>query len=107
MRPLHAHVSEQPAENEQCRAAYGCTPTELLVRCGVLGPRFTAVHATQLSDGDIVALGGSTVCMCPTTERDLADGIGPAGALAAAGAAVCIGSDSHAVVDPFEETRAV
>jgi cytosine/adenosine deaminase-related metal-dependent hydrolase len=47
------------------------------------------------------------VCLCPTTERDLADGIGPAGALAAAGVPLCLGSDSHAVIDPFEEARAV
>jgi formiminoglutamate deiminase len=108
-RPLHVHVSEQPAENRQVREAYGGTPTELLAAAGALGPATVAVHATHLSDGDIVALGGSAagVCLCPTTERDLADGIGPAGRLAAAGAALTLGSDQHAVVDLFEEARAV
>lgn len=107
--PLHAHVSEQPAENEACRTAYGMTPTALLATHGALGAAFTAVHATHLVDGDVAALGeyGCTVCMCPTTERDLADGIGPAGQLAAAGAALALGSDSHAVIDLFEEARAV
>ena len=52
-------------------------------------------------------LGGSTVCLCPTTERDLADGVGPARRLADAGAALATGSDSHAVIDPFEEARAI
>jgi formiminoglutamate deiminase len=105
--PLHVHLSEQPAENAECRAAYGCTPTELLDRHGVLGPRTTAVHATHLTDADIGLLGGSrtSVCLCPTTERDLADGIGPARRLHDAGARLCLGSDQHAVVDPFEEAR--
>ena len=107
--PLHAHVSEQPAENDQCRAAYGCSPTELLGRHGVLSSSFTAVHATHASDDDVTRIGasGSTCCFCPTTERDLADGIGPARALVDAGACLVVGSDSHAVIDLFEETRAV
>ncbi len=76
---VHAHVSEQPAENEACLAHHGRTPTRLLADAGVLTDRFTAVHATHLTDADIAALAaaGSTVAMCPTTERDLGDGIGP------------------------------
>ncbi|GAA1603316.1 formimidoylglutamate deiminase [Actinoplanes couchii] len=105
--PLHVHLSEQRAENEQCRAVHGCTPTELLDRHGILGPGTTAVHATHLTDGDVKLLGDSRtgVCFCPTTERDLADGIGPAAGLAAAGSPIGLGSDSHAVIDPFEEIR--
>jgi formiminoglutamate deiminase len=107
--PLHCHVSEQPAENDQCVAAYGITPVGLLDRHGLLGERFTAVHATHLTDTDIAALGtsGTAVCLCPTTERDLADGIGPALALRDAGSTLALGSDSHAVIDLFEEARAV
>jgi formiminoglutamate deiminase len=106
---LHVHLSEQPAENDDCRAAHGRTPAELLADAGALGPRTTAVHATHLSPGDVGLLGGTrtTVCLCPTTERDLADGIGPARALADAGAPLSLGSDSHAVVDQFEEARGV
>jgi formiminoglutamate deiminase len=106
---LHAHVSEQPRENEECLAAHGCTPVELLAQRGVLDRRFTAVHATHLTDRDVnlVATSRSRVCMCATTERELADGIGPTAALAVAGVELCIGSDSHAVIDPFEETRAI
>ncbi|SNY29632.1 formimidoylglutamate deiminase [Paractinoplanes atraurantiacus] len=106
-RPVHVHLSEQPAENEQCRAVHGCTPTELLDRHGLLGPNVTAVHATHLTGRDVKALGGSGtgVCMCPTTERDLADGIGPAGELAAHGSPLSLGSDGHAVIDMFEEIR--
>ena len=106
-RPLHAHVSEQVAENEQCIADHGRTPTAVLAQAGATGDHFTAVHATHLSSGDVKTLGASTVCMCPTTERDLADGIGPAARLRDAGAALAVGSDSHAVIDLFEEARAI
>jgi len=94
---------------EQCRAAFGCTPTELLDAQGLLDTNFTAVHATHLTETDIARLGSCqcTICMCPTTERDLGDGIGPTPELAAAGAELCLGSDSHAVIDQMEEARAV
>jgi formiminoglutamate deiminase len=107
--PLHVHVSEQTAENDDCLAAYGLTPTLLLADYEVLGPRTSAVHATHLTEEDIELIGETrtTVCMCPTTERDLADGIGPAAALRDAGSSMSLGSDSHAVIDLFEEARAV
>jgi formiminoglutamate deiminase len=105
--PLHVHLSEQRAENEQTRAVHGCTPTELLDRYGLLRDGTTAVHATHLTAGDVKTLGrtGTGTCFCPTTERDLADGIGPARDLADAGAPLSLGSDSHAVLDMFEEMR--
>jgi formiminoglutamate deiminase len=107
--PVHAHVSEQVAENRACLAAYRATPTEVLSQAGALGPRGTAVHATHVSGGDIELLGGGRchVCFCPTTEADLADGIGPARELADAGAMLTLGSDSHAVIDLLEEARRV
>ena len=105
--PLHAHLSEQPAENEACLAAYGVTPARLLDQAGALGPRTTVVHATHLAGDDIGLLGGSrtVACLCPTTEADLADGVGPARALAAAGCPLSLGSDSHAVIDLLTEAR--
>ncbi|MCO1657473.1 formimidoylglutamate deiminase [Pseudonocardia humida] len=108
-RPLHVHLSEQPAENAACLAAHGLTPTALLESEGLLGPTTTAVHATHLTGADIAALGasGTGACLCPTTERDLADGIGPAVELAVAGAPLSLGSDQHAVVDLVEEARAL
>ncbi len=107
--PLHVHVSEQPAENDACIAAYGATPVQLLADHGVLGPLTTAVHATHLDEDDIGHLGSTRThtCFCPTTERDLGDGIGPSVALREAGAPLTLGSDSHAVIDLFEEMRAV
>jgi formiminoglutamate deiminase len=108
-RPLHAHVSEQPAENEACLDAYERTPTALLADAGALDERFTAVHATHLDDRDVSLLGGARACccVCPTTERDLADGIGSMRRLAEAGASLSLGTDSHAFIDMFEEARAV
>ncbi|MFE9691467.1 formimidoylglutamate deiminase [Micromonospora sp. NPDC005806] len=107
--PLHVHLSEQPAENDACRAVHGCTPTRLLADHGVLGRHTTAVHATHPTGADISLLGENRtgICLCPTTERDLADGIGPAHRMAEAGSPLSLGSDSHAVVDLFEEARAV
>jgi formiminoglutamate deiminase len=105
--PLHAHLSEQVAENRACLAAYRATPAEVLSGAGALGPRSTAVHATHLTASDIDQLGGGGVhvCFCPTTEADLADGIGPARDLADAGSPLTLGSDSHAVIDLLEEAR--
>lgn len=108
-RPLHVHVSEQPAENTACQAAYGRSPVALLHDTGVLSPRTTAVHATHLSAEDVALLGssGAAVCCCPSTEADLADGLGPMRELADAGCRICLGSDQHAVVDLLAEARAL
>jgi formiminoglutamate deiminase len=107
--PLHVHSSEQTAEVDECIAVHNRTPTELLRDNGVLGPRTTAVHATHLTEQDIADMDRSAtgVCFCPTTERDLGDGIGPAAALLAGPGPFSLGSDSHAVIDLFEEARAV
>jgi formiminoglutamate deiminase len=108
-RPLHVHLSEQPAENEQCLAAFGVTPTRLLSDAGALSPRTTAVHATHLTAVDVglLADSGTAISMCPSTERDLADGIGPARILADAGATIVLGSDQHASIDLLAEAAAL
>ena len=105
--PLHVHLSEQRSENEACLAAHGLTPTALLAESGVLGERTTAVHATHLTGADVALLGRTrtAACFCPTTERDLADGLGPARQLADAGVRLSLGSDQHAVIDLLEEAR--
>ncbi|MEO6606148.1 MAG: formimidoylglutamate deiminase, partial [Aeromicrobium sp.] len=107
--PLHVHVSEQPAENAECIAATGLTPVALLAEAGVWTPHTTAVHATHLTTDDIAMIGTahSYVCFCPTTEAELADGIGPSVALRDAGARLTLGSDSNTVIDMFAEARAV
>lgn len=105
--PIHVHADEQMAEIEQCQAAYGCTPIELLERFGVLGPLTTIVHATHANAAEIALLAqhGCTVCVCPTTEGDLGDGIAPYAELLAAKIPLAIGSDSNTRLDPIEELR--
>jgi formimidoylglutamate deiminase len=105
--PLHIHADEQPKEIEECLAEHGCRPIELLERTGCLGVHVTVVHATH-ADGaelDLLAESSTTVCACPTTEADLADGFLPAARLEHRGIALCIGSDSNVRIDPFEELR--
>jgi formiminoglutamate deiminase len=104
---LHAHVSEQPRENELALAAYGATPTMVLADHGALSARFTAVHATHLTaqDRSELARAGATACLCPTTERALADGLVELAPLRAANVPIALGTDSHVVIDPFEEAR--
>jgi formiminoglutamate deiminase len=106
-RPLHVHLSEQPAENWACQKFYGRSPARLLEEAGALGPSTTAVHAVHLAEDDLPALGrsGTTVCACPSTEADLADGVGPFRRLRDAGSPLCLGSDQHAVTDLIGEAR--
>jgi formimidoylglutamate deiminase len=105
--PLHVHADEQPREIEECLAEHDCRPIELLARAGCLGEHATVVHATH-ADGaelDLLAAHGATVCACPTTEADLADGFLPATRIAHRGIRLCIGSDSNVRIDPLEELR--
>lgn len=101
--PTHIHLSEQPAENDACLQAYGMTPAALLAQHGFLGASTTVVHATHLTDADVGLLAGVTVCVCPTTERDLADGIGPARRFGR----LSLGSDQNAVIDLLTEAQAL
>ncbi len=105
--PVHMHVAEQPKEIEASLAEHGRRPVELLADLGLLGPGFTAVHGVHLTDAEVALLGESstTVCACPSTERNLGDGIVPADALLKAGARISLGSDSQAAVDLLDEAR--
>ncbi len=107
--PLHVHLSEQHGENHACQMFYGHTPTELLDEAGALGSNLTSIHATHLTEHDIELLGGTGTgaCICPTTERDLADGIGPSRALHDAGSPISLGSDQNVIIDPFVELRGI
>lgn len=108
-RPLHVHLSEQRLENEQSLATFGVTPTRLLEDAGALGPDTTAVHAVHLTPEDVAILGSTRtgVCLCPSTEQDLGDGIAPGALLHAAGARLSVGSDQHVQTDLLAEARSV
>ncbi len=107
--PLHMHVAEQPAEIQACLAETGKRPVELLADKGLLSSRFVAVHGTHLAAHEPALLGAakSFVCLCPTTERDLGDGLPDVGALQRAGVRLCAGIDSHVITHPLEELRAI
>jgi formimidoylglutamate deiminase len=105
--PLHMHVAEQPAEVEACVAEHGRTPVALLADEGILSPRFTGVHAVHITPEEVALLrdARSCVCACPTTERNLGDGVVPADALLEAGVRVALGTDSHTQIDLLEDAR--
>jgi formimidoylglutamate deiminase len=105
--PLHMHVAEQVAENEACLREYGIAPVALFDKERLLCPDFTAVHAIHISSDEIamLAASGATICSCPTTERNLGDGIIAADDVMAAGIRVALGSDSQAQIDPLEDAR--
>lgn len=105
--PLHLHVSEQMAENAVCEAEYGATPVTLMAANGIFSPKTTLVHAIHLSEAEFAAVGdaGLTICSCPTTERNLGDGIFPAEVAARLGIPVAFGTDSQAQIDILEDGR--
>jgi formimidoylglutamate deiminase len=105
--PLHMHVAEQVAENAACLREYGFTPVRLLSKERLLGPDFTAVHAIHISAEEIAMLAeaNATICSCPTTERNLGDGIIAANLVMEKGIRVAFGSDSQAQIDPLEDAR--
>jgi formimidoylglutamate deiminase len=104
---LHMHVSEQPAEIAACLKEHGRRPIELLDEVGLLGPSFTGVHAVHLEANEVQLLGRSqsAVCACPSTERNLGDGVVRADDLLAAGVTVSLGTDSQAHVDLLDDAR--
>jgi formimidoylglutamate deiminase len=105
--PLHMHVAEQIGENEACVREYGLTPVALLGREGILGPDFTAVHAIHITVEEIDQFAGAhaTICSCPTTERNLGDGVIIADQVMRKGIRIALGSDSQAQIDPLEDAR--
>lgn len=106
---LHVHACEQRREIEECIAEHGMGPIALLHATGALGPRTTVVHGTHVTEEDIRLLASTetTVCITPSTERNLGDGLCPIADLVAAGVRICIGTDSHARIDVADELRSL
>ena len=104
---VHMHVAEQPAEVSACIEEYGRTPVALLQTEAILNQQFTAVHAIHVTPKAIASLAetGAMVCACPTTERNLGDGVVPADEYLKHGVSLCLGTDSHAQIDLFEDAR--
>src|SRR5258708_1754104 len=104
---IHMHVAEQPAEVSACVEEYGRTPVALLQTEGLLTEDFTAVHAIHVTPKAIAAFAstGALVCACPTTERNLGDGVVPANEYFKHGVPICLGTDSHVQIDLLEDAR--
>jgi len=107
--PVHMHVAEQPAEVSACIEEYGRSPVALLETEGLLSKRFTAVHAIHVTPKAIASMAraGAIVCACPTTERNLGDGVVPVDAYFDAGVRVALGTDSQIQIDLLEDAREV
>jgi formimidoylglutamate deiminase len=105
--PFHMHVAEVTREVDECVAETKKRPVELLADLGVLSDRFCGVHCTNVAPHEAKLLGDARAfaCICPTTERDLGDGLPDLGALRRAGVRLCIGIDSHVITDPFDDLR--
>jgi len=105
--PIHIHVAEQVKEVEDCSAAFGLRPVEMLMREFDLSDRWTAIHATHMTAAETAALArsGAIAGLCPTTEANLGDGTFPAVEWMTHGGAISIGSDSHITVSPAEDLR--
>jgi len=104
---VHMHVAEQPAEVSACVEEYGRTPIALLQSEGLLSERFTAVHAIHVTPKAIPSFArtGAMVCACPTTERNLGDGVVPVDEYFKHDVPICLGTDSHAQIDLLEDAR--
>ena len=105
--PVHMHVAEQPAEIEACIQEYGRSPVALLDTEGLLSESFTAVHAIHVTPKAVAALAksGAGVCACPTTERNLGDGVVPVDLYLKAKVPVSLGTDSQTQIDLLEDAR--
>ncbi len=107
---IHMHVHETAFEVQQSLELHGVRPLQRLANLGLLGPRFQAVHMTQISDEDIALLveSNSSVIHCPESNLKLASGFCPVEKLWQAGVNVAIGTDGAASnnnLDLLGETR--
>src|SRR5205807_1790398 len=105
--PVHMHLAEQQAEVSACIQEYGRSPVALLATEGLLSERFTGVHAIHVTPKGIAMLGAARaiICACPTTERNLGDGIVPADNFYKQGVRVALGTDSQVEIDLMEDAR--
>lgn len=111
-RVVHIHACEQRAEIEQSRAEYGAEPVAVLDDAGLLDARTTRttlVHGTHLDEEALrrLARARPTICACPSTERNLGDGVLPALHLLLRRVPIALGTDSQATIDPWVEMRLV
>lgn len=105
--PMHMHIAEQSAEVDRCLAVYNARPVEWLLREFSPDDRWCLVHATHVSEEELASLRecGAVVCLCPSTEANLGDGLFPLRSWLDRGGRIAIGSDSQITINPYEELR--
>jgi formimidoylglutamate deiminase len=105
--PLHLHIAEQQREVDQCMSAHGRRPVRWLLENFDVDERWCLVHATHMDpeETESLARSGAVVCLCPSTEANLGDGLFPLHDFLSNGGQIAIGSDSHISINPFEELR--
>lgn len=104
---IHIHVAEQEREVEDCLAATGGRPVEVLMAEAPVGPSWCLIHATHVLPDEIadIAASGAVAGLCPITEANLGDGIFPLPDFMTTGGRFGIGSDSNVTLNPWEELR--
>ena len=105
--PMHIHIAEQQREVEQSVAANGRRPVRWLLENYDVDDRWCLVHATHMDaeETESLAKTGAAVCLCPSTEANLGDGLFPLQRFLAYDGRIAIGSDSNVSINPFEELR--
>jgi len=104
---FHIHLEEQKQEIEDSVLSYGMGPLALLNERLDTAAGLTAIHCTHSTPTDLArfAIHGGFVCVCPTTEANLADGIPDLPAFLGSGGQVCLGTDSNLRISMTEEMR--
>jgi formimidoylglutamate deiminase len=105
--PMHLHIAEQQREVDQCFSSLGRRPVRWLLENFKVDDSWCLVHATHMDtdETESLARSGAVVCLCPSTEANLGDGLFPLHEYLTAGGQIAIGSDSHISINPFEELR--
>jgi formimidoylglutamate deiminase len=105
--PMHLHIAEQQREVDQCFSSLGRRPVRWLLENFNVDDSWCLVHATHMDadETESLARSGAVVCLCPSTEANLGDGLFPLHEFLTAGGHIAIGSDSHISINPFEELR--
>jgi formimidoylglutamate deiminase len=104
---MHIHVAEQLQEVNQCIERHNARPVEWLLKEFSPDQTWCLVHATHVDAQELALMSetGAVVCLCPSTEANLGDGIFPLKDWLELDGHIAIGSDSHITINPFEELR--
>lgn len=116
--PVTTHLSESTQELEYLRTGGGAwaalrdllvdppgtTGIRMLADAGLLGPDVVAAHCVHADEEEVALLAttGTGVAHCPRSNAYLGCGIAPLAELRAAGARVCIATDSPASTPSFD-----